>query len=432
MKIGIIGAGYVGLVTAACLARLGHEAICVDNDEAKIRMLKGNKIPFYEPGLHEMVEDNVAARRLSFTTEIAKVVSCCEALFICVHTPPKPDGSADLTFVGNVAKEIAQHLRKYCLIVDKSTVPVETGAWVHKTIQRNVRRKVPFDVASNPEFLREGSAIQDFLKPDRIVIGVSSIRAEQMFRKIYSSMKAPVVVVDIKSAELIKHASNSFLATKISFANALSRVCDAVGADVEKVTLGMGFDPRIGNQFMRAGIGFGGSCFPKDLAAFLHISEQLGVRFGLLEEVLLINETQAKYFVEKIIDEMKSLKGKVIGVLGLAFKSDTDDMRCAPSVAVIPMLQKFGAVVQAYDPQAMHKAKGLFKGVRFTAGALEAVKGADAVALLTEWKEFLNLDWKKIRKEMKGRLFFDGRNMFPPLEMKKNGFRYISVGRPTY
>lgn len=431
MKIGIIGAGYVGLVTGACLAHLGHTVTCVDQDEGKIHVLKSGKVPFYEPGLHEMVWENVLNKRLSFTTEISSVVNRCGIIFICVHTPPKPDGGADLTFVGNVARRIAKHLRKYCLIVEKSTVPVETGEWVYKTIQKNVKQGTPFDVASNPEFLREGSAIHDFLNPDRIVIGVSSLRAERAFRNLYSSMKAPIIAVDIKSAELIKHASNSFLATKISFANALSRVCDAVGADVEKVTLGMGLDSRIGNQFLRAGIGFGGSCFPKDLSAFHHISGRFGVPFGLLAEVLCINETQAKYFVEKLINEMKSLTGKTLAVLGLAFKSDTDDMRCAPSLAIIPMLQKYGAIVQAYDPQAMPKSKALFQNVKFATNAYEAVKGAHAMVLLTEWKEFLNLDWKRIHKAMKGRFFFDGRNMFQPLEMAQNGFRYISIGRPT-
>lgn len=431
MKIGVIGAGYVGLVTGACLARLGHTVICVDNDEQKIHTLKNGKIPFYEPGLYEMVMDNVAVKRLSFATRIAKIVNHCEVIFICVNTPPKPDGSTDLTYIGNVTKEIAKHLKKYCLIVDKSTVPVQTGEWVYKTIRKYIPKKITFDVASNPEFLREGSAIEDFLKPDRIVIGVSSARAERIFRKLYGSMKAPVIVADIKSAELIKHASNSFLATKISFANALSRICDAVGADVERVTLGMGFDPRIGNQFLRAGAGFGGSCFPKDLSAFLHISDQLGVRFELLAEVLRINETQAQYFVEKILDEMKSLKGKTVGVLGLAFKSDTDDMRCAPSLAIIPMLQKYGAVVHAYDPQAMHKSKAIFQGVKFAANAHEAVKGAHAIVLLTEWKEFLNLDWKQLRHLMKQSFFFDGRNMFQPEDMKRNGFRYVSIGRPA-
>ncbi|HNX68475.1 MAG TPA: UDP-glucose/GDP-mannose dehydrogenase family protein [Candidatus Omnitrophota bacterium] len=431
MKIGIVGAGYVGLVTGACFAHLGHTVTCVDHDAEKVRTLKNGKIPFYEPGLMEMVLENVGAKRLKFTTEIAKIVNRCEVLFICVHTPPRPDGGADLSFVEKVAKQIATQLKKYCLIVEKSTVPVETGEWVRNTIKRNVRKGVEFDVASNPEFLREGSAIHDFSSPDRIVIGVASARAEKILRKIYSPLKAPIVVTDIKSAELIKHASNSFLAAKISFANALSRVCDAVGADVDKVSLGMGLDPRIGPQFLKAGIGFGGSCFPKDLSAFLHISEQLGVRFELLADVLKINDLQAKYFVEKIRNSLRSLKGKTIGVLGLAFKPDTDDMRSAPSVPILQMLQKDGARIQAYDPQAVVKCRDIFKGVHYTVDPYEAVRGADAVAVLTEWSEFLNLDWPRFRRLMKGRFFFDGRNMFQPVDMKKNGFQYISIGRPS-
>lgn len=430
MKIGIIGSGYVGLVTGACFASLGHSVVCVDNDADKIHSLKAGSIPFYEPGLHEMVADNVAAKRLSFTTEIARVVNRCEILFICVHTPPQPDGGADLTYIEKVAKQVATHLRKYCLIVDKSTVPVETGEWVHKTILRYVRKGVQFDVASNPEFLREGSAIRDFKAPDRIVVGVASARAENIFRKLYGTMNAPLLVTDIKSAELIKHAANSFLAMKISFANALARVCDAVGADVEKVTLGMGLDPRIGNQFLRAGIGFGGSCFPKDVSAFLFIAKHLGVSFDLLGEVLRINDDQAEYFVSKVRKKLKKLEGKTIAVFGLAFKADTDDMRSAPSLKVIPLLQRAGAKIRAYDPQAMAKAQPLLEGVHFATDPYDAAKGAHAVLLLTEWKEFFNLDWKKILRSSKSNYLFDGRNMLVPHEMRTNGFHYSSIGRP--
>ncbi len=430
MKIGIIGSGYVGLVTGACLAHLGHTVTCVDQDKAKVRTLKKGKIPFYEPGLMEMVLENVAAKRLSFTTEISGIVDRCEVLFICVNTPPKPHGEADLSFVEMVAKQIATHLRKYCLIVEKSTVPVETGEWVRQTIKRHVKKDVHFDVASNPEFLREGSAIHDFLQPDRIVIGVSSERAEKIFRALYSPLKAPMIVTDIKSAELIKHAANSFLATKISFTNAVSRICDAVGADIEKVALGMGLDARIGKQFLKAGVGFGGSCFPKDVSAFLHISEKLGARFELLADVLRINDAQAKYFVEKIKNSMKTLRGKTIGVLGLAFKPDTDDMRSAPSIPIIQMLQKEGARVKAYDPQAAAKAAAILRDVDYVDTPYEVGHGAHAIAVLTEWSEFLNLDWEHLKKSMKERFFFDGRNMFSPAEMKEHGFHYFSIGRP--
>ena len=431
MKIGIIGSGYVGLVTGACLAHLGHRVTCVDQDKAKIRTLKKGKIPFYEPGLMEMVLENVAAKRLSFTTEISRIVNRCEVLFICVNTPPKPNGEADLRFVEMVAKQIATHLRKYCLIVEKSTVPVETGEWVRQTIKRHIKKDVHFDVASNPEFLREGSAIHDFLQPDRIVIGVSSERAEKIFRTLYSPLKAPIIVADIKSAELIKHAANSFLATKISFTNAVSRICDAVGADIEKVALGMGLDARIGKQFLKAGVGFGGSCFPKDVSAFLHISEKLGARFELLADVLRINDAQAKYFVEKIKNSMKTLRGKTIGVLGLAFKPDTDDMRSAPSIPIIQMLQKEGVRVKAYDPQAASKASAILRDVDYVNTPYEVGHGAHAITVLTEWSEFLNLDWEHLKKSMKDHFFFDGRNMFPPAEMKKHGFHYFSIGRPS-
>ncbi|MFA5159135.1 MAG: UDP-glucose/GDP-mannose dehydrogenase family protein [Candidatus Omnitrophota bacterium] len=431
MKIGIIGSGYVGLVTGACLAHLGHTVTCVDQDKAKIRTLTNGKIPFYEPGLMEMVLENVAAKRLFFTTDISRIVNHCEVLFICVNTPPKSNGEADLSFVETVAKQIATHLRQYCLIVEKSTVPVETGEWVQQTIKRHIKKDMHFDVASNPEFLREGSAIRDFLQPDRIVIGVSSDRAEKIFRMLYSPLKAPMIVTDIKSAELIKHAANSFLATKISFTNAVSRICDAVGADIEKVALGMGLDVRIGKQFLKAGVGFGGSCFPKDVSAFLHISEKLGARFELLADVLRINDAQAKYFVEKIKNSMKVLRGKTIGVLGLAFKPDTDDMRSAPSIPIIQMLRKEGARVKAYDPQAILKASALLQGVDYVNTPYEVGHGAHAIAVLTEWSEFLNLDWGHLKKSMKGRFFFDGRNMFPPAEMKKRGFQYFSIGRPS-
>ena len=431
MKIGVIGSGYVGLVTGACFASLGHFVTCVDSDPDKIDALQAGHIPFYEPGLHEMVADNVLAKRLSFTTEIAHVVNRCEILFICVHTPPQPDGGADLTYIEKVAKQIAIHLKKYCLVVDKSTVPVETGEWVYKTIKRYARKGLQFDVASNPEFLREGSAIRDFKMPDRIVVGVMSSKAEKIFRNLYGALKAPLLVTDIKSAELIKHAANSFLAAKISFVNALSRICDAVGADIEKVTQGMGLDPRIGKQFLKAGIGFGGSCFPKDVSAFLHISEKLGVRFELLADVLRINESQAKYFVSKIKKSMKTLRGKTIGVLGLAFKPDTDDMRSAPSIPIIRMLQKEGVRVKAYDPQATAKAATILRGVDYAKTPYEVGQGAHAIAVLTEWSEFLNLDWEVLKKSMKGRFFFDGRNMLSPVEMKKHGFHYFSIGRPS-
>ncbi len=431
MKIGVIGSGYVGLVTGACFAHLGHTVICVDQDKAKIKSLKAGIVPFFEPGLQEIVTTNIKKKRLSFSSEISSIVNRCEVLFISVNTPAKANGEADLGFVGKVARQIAERLKKYCLIVEKSTIPVGTGEWVRKTIISHAKKGVQFDVASNPEFLREGTAVRDFLNPDRIVIGVSTARAEKIFRTLYSTIKAPLIVTDIKSAELIKHASNSFLATKISFINAVSRVCDETGADVENVALGMGLDTRIGKSFLRAGIGFGGSCFPKDVSAFFHISKKLNVPFELLGEVLRINNEQAMHFVSKIRKDLKTLKGKTIAILGLAFKSDTDDMRSAPSIPIIRALQKEGARIQAYDPEAIEKASKILLDVDYVISPYHAARGAHAVAVLTEWGEFLNLDWDHLKRMMKDRFFFDGRNLFSPQEMKLLGFKYRSMGRPT-
>ncbi|MBI3306815.1 MAG: UDP-glucose/GDP-mannose dehydrogenase family protein [Candidatus Omnitrophica bacterium] len=430
MKIGIIGSGYVGLVTGVCFAHLGHRVICVDNDVKKIAMLKKNHVPIYEPGLEEMIRENVAAKRLSFTTRISQAVSQSEVLFICVNTPPKENGEADLSFVETVSKEIALHLKEYRLIVEKSTVPVQTGEWVEKTIRNYQPRRALFDVASNPEFLREGSAIQDFLKPDRVIIGVSNSKSEKILRKLYGPLKAPILVTDIKSAEIIKHAANSFLATKISFINMVARICDAVGADVEKVAQGMGLDPRIGPSFLKAGIGFGGFCFPKDLSAFLKRAEKLGVGFELLSSVLAINEQQKQYFVQKIENHLWNLNHKTLAILGLSFKPDTDDMRFAPSIDIIKALEREGVHIRAYDPQAMKKAKSIFPKIEFTANPYAAMKNADALVIVTEWDEFSNLDWKKVKRLLKHPIVFDGRNQLNQAEMKKLGFQYHGIGRP--
>ncbi len=431
IKVGIIGSGYVGLVTGACFAHLGHQVTCVDNDPKKLAILRKGKVPIYEPGLSEMIKAARKKKKITFTSSIADAVKTSEVIFICVNTPPRDDGGADLSYVENVSREIARNLTHYCLVVEKSTVPVQTGERVYKTIKANHRRKVDFDVASNPEFLREGSAIEDFLKPDRIVVGVSSRRAEDLLRKLYAPVKAPLVVTDIKSAEIIKHASNSFLATKISFINMVARVCDAVGADIEQVSRGMGLDPRIGASFLKAGIGFGGFCFPKDLAAFYHMSKSLGVPFNMLKEVLEINDTQKLYYVQLIERVLWNLRGKTIGVLGLAFKGNTDDMRFAPSIEIIEALQKEGVKIRAYDPEAMEKAKPLFKGVQFTSSAYEVCRGADALAVLTDWKEFKTLDMKKIKRLLKSPVIFDGRNLYDPEEIKNLGFDYYGIGRSS-
>ena len=430
MKVGIIGSGYVGLVTGACFAHFGHEVICVDNNPKKLELLRKGKSPIYEPGLEEMIAENVNNKRLSFSEDIKLAVKECQVLFICVNTPPKENGEADLSYVENVSRDIANELKEYRLVVEKSTVPVQTGEWIYKTMKSIQPDESLFDVASNPEFLREGSAVSDLLKPDRVVLGVSSEKAEKLLRELYSPLKdSTIMVTDIKSAEIIKHASNSFLATKISFINVVARICDAAGADIENVAKGMGLDPRIGKSFLKAGIGFGGFCFPKDLSAFERMADRLGVSFGLLREVLKANESQKEYFVSKINKELWNLSNKVIGILGLAFKPNTDDMRFAPSIDIIHALQKEGAKIQVYDPEAMELSKEIFRDVEFKNDPYDVVKDADAVALVTEWDEFGSLDMKKVKTLMKHPVFFDGRNMFCPKEMKKLGFNYHAMGR---
>lgn len=429
MNICVVGTGYVGLVTGACLADLGNHVICVDIDKEKINKLKKGVIPIYEPGLEGLVKNNRKENRMGFTTDLKEGVKKSTIIFIAVGTPPKENGEADLTYVENVSRQIARYMTSYKLIVEKSTVPVETGEWVKHTVKINNRHKVPFDVASNPEFLREGSAIEDFMHPDRIVIGVESKKARDLLVELYRPLNAPVVITDIKSAEIIKHASNSFLATKISFINAISNICERAGADVEKVAEGMGLDRRIGKGFLNAGAGFGGFCFPKDLSAFIMIAQKLGYDFGLLKEVEKINEAQKRALIKKIEDNLWIVKGKTIGVLGLSFKPNTDDIRFAPSLDIIQALSKEGARIQVFDPQAMEKAKKVLKGVKFCKDSYEAAKGADCLVVVTEWNEFKELDFKKIKKMLKQPLVIDGRNIYDPAVMKKLGFKYICVGR---
>ena len=429
MKIGIIGSGHVGLVTGACFAELGHEVFCIDADPRKIDLLKKGKTPIYEPGLTELVKKNYKAKRLMFSTDIAVAVRNTEVLFVCVGTPPKDNGDADLTAVEGVSRQIAKLMPSYRLIVEKSTVPVETGEWVYKTIKNSQPKPIDFDVASNPEFLREGSAVKDFLKPDRVVVGVKSKRAEKILRELYKPLNAPILVTDIKSAELIKHASNSFLSTKISFINLVSRMCEAVGADIQQVSEGMGLDRRIGPSFLNAGIGFGGFCFPKDLSAFIRMMDKHGVDSGLLKQVSEINESQKRSFVEKIGKQLWNLKGKTLGVLGLSFKADTDDMRFAPSIDIIRALLKEGAKVKAYDPQAMPIAKEEIPNITFAKDAYEVARDADALLVLTEWSEFKELDFSKMKKLLRQPVIFDGRNLFDRQTLEKLGFEYFAVGR---
>jgi UDPglucose 6-dehydrogenase len=429
LKVCVVGCGYVGLVTGACLADIGHHVCCVDNDQNKISMLQSGKIPIYEPGLDAMVHRNVKKKRLSFAPTLAEGMQGAQIVFIAVGTPPRPDGSADLTFIETVAREIATHLKSYTVVAEKSTVPVETGEQVERTIIRFNKNKVPFDMVSNPEFLREGTAVNDFLHPDRIVIGVKSKRAQKVMTELYAPLRSKLVITDLKSAEIIKHASNSFLATKISFINSVARVCELVGADVKQVAEGMGLDPRIGRSFLHAGIGFGGFCFPKDLEAFHFISRRLGYDFDLLRIVKEINEEQRVQFVKKIESAVWILKDKTIGVLGIAFKPDTDDIRFAPSIDIIERLQTLGAKIKVYDPVAMRKAESVLKQVTYCKSAYEAAAGADCLALVTEWPEFRTLNFGRIKRSMTHPILMDGRNLYDGARMKALGFEYHGMGR---
>ncbi len=436
VNIAVIGTGYVGLVSGACFSEMGHRVICVDNDENKIKMLKKNRMPIYEEGLEELVKKNVKAGRLFFTTSIKEAMHYdgirTEAVFIAVGTPPRDDGSADLSAVEKVTAEVAENMSDYTVIVEKSTVPVETCLWIEKTMRRYNKKNIPFDVCSNPEFLKEGVAINDFLKPDRVVVGVSSERAEKLMRRIYKPLsKYPLLVCDVKSAELIKHASNSFLSTKISFINAVANLCEKTGANVELVAKGMGLDKRIGPDFLKAGIGFGGFCFPKDLEAFYWLSKQKGYDFEMLKEVKRINEEQKMWVVKKVESELWNLNGKVVSILGLAFKPKTDDMRFAPSIDIINSLVSKGTKIKAYDPVAMDNAKKIFGNkIYFAKNPYDCVKDSDCVCLVTEWDEFKKIDFKKVFKMVKHPVMIDGRNLYNPKEMRDIGFTYISVGRP--
>ena len=433
MRITVIGAGYVGLVTAACLADLGNDVICIDIDKDKISKLNRGMVPIYEPGLEDLLKRNRKEKRIAFSTNLKEAVGKSEIIFIAVGTPPKENGEADLTHIEAVAEDIARYMTSYHLVVEKSTTPVETGKWIKRILEANARKGVRFDVASNPEFLREGSAIEDFMHPDRIIIGVESKKAKDMFLELYRPLGAEIIVTNINSAEMIKHASNSFLATKISFINAVANVCEKSGADIEEVARGMGFDKRIGRAFLNAGIGFGGFCFPKDIEAFIHISEKVGYDFELLKAVKRVNEKQKLLLIGKIERALWNIKGKSIAVLGLAFKPNTDDMRFAPSIEIIEKLISEGAGIRAYDPQAMDKAKCLpeLEKVKFCKGSYDAVKGADCAVIVTEWNEFKELDLKKVKKLLKQPVIIDGRNIYDPKKMKELGFKYNCIGRAS-
>ncbi|HXY60903.1 MAG TPA: UDP-glucose/GDP-mannose dehydrogenase family protein [Chthoniobacterales bacterium] len=431
MDISIIGSGYVGLVTGACFADVGHNVICVDNDSRKVEALQSGRVPIYEPGLEDIIHRNVSAHRLRFSGSIREGVDNSQIVFIAVPTPQQPSGDVDLSFIEKVSREIAGVLQDYRVIVDKSTVPVKTGERVAESIKRYNRHGAKFDVVSNPEFLREGCAVGDLMHPDRVVIGAQSERAVDLMKKVYEPFMVPILVTDINSAELIKHAANSFLALKISYINAIAAICEASGADVEKVADGIGMDRRIGRQFLNAGIGYGGSCFPKDIAAFIAISEQLRVPFNLLKEVQRINSGQKERFLKAIRETLWVLREKKIAVWGLTFKPDTDDIRSSVAIDLVAEMLRDGAHIAAYDPKGMDKAREIkaIAAATFTGSAMEAVENAEALVIATEWSEFANVDLASVKEKMTTPIIFDGRNLFNPQTMAQLGFHYHSIGR---
>ncbi|HET7876597.1 MAG TPA: UDP-glucose/GDP-mannose dehydrogenase family protein [Methylomirabilota bacterium] len=430
MNICVVGTGYVGLVTGAVFADLGNDVLCVDNDGAKIEALRAGRMPIYEPGLEEMVTRNTDDGRLAFTTDLAQAVRQADVIFIAVGTPPKETGETDLSQVEAVAAEIGRAMDRYKVVVNKSTVPVGTGEFVREVITRHQPRPIDFDVVSNPEFLREGSAIEDTLRPDRIVIGAPTQQVAMTLVELYAPLERPMIITDLPSAEVIKYASNAFLAAKISFINAIANICEAAGADVSQVMKGMGLDHRIGMQFLQPGLGYGGSCFPKDVDSLIHTAAGLGYDFRLLRSVAEINRERAAHLAEMMRKAMGPLDGKTVAVLGLAFKPNTDDMREARSLEVIRLLLGAGARVRAYDPVAMDNARRLLPPeVTFGDSAYEAARDADALALVTEWNEFKFLNLERIRGLLRRPLIFDGRNLYEPERMRRLGFEYYSIGR---
>jgi len=436
MRLTVVGAGYVGLTTAVCFAHLGNEVMVVEKLPEKVQALKRGEVPFYEPGLEEMLRENLSLGRLSFTTDLKEGLGFSDVIFICVGTPQKPDGSADLSQVEEVARETAKLMEGYKLLVEKSTVPVNTHKLIKRTLERYLKRRgkiLEFDVASNPEFLREGSAVRDFLEPDRIVIGLESERARRIMEELYKDFKCPIIFTDPATSELIKHASNSFLAMKISYINMVADLCEKVGADVRLVAEGMGYDKRIGREFLRAGIGWGGSCFPKDIKAFIKMAKDHGVDFSLLEEVDKINQRRAVQFVEKVKSVLWSLKDKTLAVWGLSFKPNTDDIREAPSLRLVSMLLKEGGRLKLYDPKAMENFKRLYppgKDLDYAADMYSAVEGASALLIFTEWEEFQKANLSKVKELMELPIIIDGRNIYEPEVVRGLGFEYYGVGVP--
>lgn len=432
MKITIVGTGYVGLVSGVCFAEIGHDVLCVDNDEEKVGRLQRLQCPIYEAGLPELLERNVSAGRLHFSTSIEEGTRFAEVIFIAVGTPPGYRGEANLSYVEQVGRKVAQTMDSYRLLVEKSTVPVNTGAQLIRTMNKYGRADVDFDVASNPEFLREGTALQDAFEPDRIVVGVESKRAGRLLRAIYQPIidrtGCEFLEMSTASAELTKHASNSFLAAKISFINAVSRICELAGADVRQVAHGMGLDPRIGPQFLQAGVGYGGSCFPKDVDAFIHIADQLGYNFQLLREVQSINQAQREHVLQKILRELWVVQDKTIAIWGLAFKPGTDDVRESPALYFVPQLLDMQARLRLWDPVAAEKFREQAPGQDTYASPLECARGADLLLILTDWPELRDVDLDELKAAMNVPVVIDGRNMFDPDAMRAKGFTYRCVG----
>jgi UDPglucose 6-dehydrogenase len=454
VSICVIGSGYVGLVASVCFAEMGHRVTCVDNDEAKVKTLRAGGVPIFEDQLPELLAKH-RDKGVEFTSDLASAVERSEAIFIAVGTPQGDTGAADLSYVEAVVSEIARHIDNYKVIVEKSTVPVYTNEWVSRVLHRHGVDPKCFDVVSNPEFLREGTAVIDFLHPDRIVIGANTERSAEVLQRIYAPLTAGtyydqpgalagicsaahparLVVTSAQSAEIIKHASNAFLALKISFINAVGNLAESVDADIEDIALGMGLDSRIGPKFLRAGLGYGGSCFPKDVAAFHWVAQKQGVNFELLQEIRKINETQRDIFFNKVLSALWTLRGKRLAALGLAFKGDTDDIRDSPAIEVIKKLQEAGACITAYDPAAMDRAKAVLPPsakMQYAGDLYAAAKDADAVLILTDWKEFGAIDLVKLNQQVKFPIIIDGRNLYKPKQMEEHGFTYVSVGRPAH
>jgi UDPglucose 6-dehydrogenase len=435
MHICVVGIGYVGLVTGACFAEFGVNVTCVDKDEAKLEGLRQGEVPFYEPGLTELVRKNAREGRMNFTMDAGSAIRQALVVFIAVGTPSAPDGSADLKYIQEVAVSIGRNLDGYKVIITKSTVPVGTGQLIAKIIEEERKSDFAFDVVSNPEFLREGSAIEDFMRPNRVVIGAESDQAVAILKDLYSPLyliETPFVITDVQTSEMIKYASNAFLATKVSFINEMANICERVGADVHQVAKGMGLDRRIGPKFLHPGPGFGGSCFPKDIKAIDRIGQDHGYSFEIVKAVMRVNKRQRQRMVEKINQTVAGVKGKILAILGLTFKPNTDDMREAPSIPIIRALQRQGARVRAYDPEGMEAAKKILRRVHYAKDAYEAARGAHALVIITEWNQFRNLNWQKMAELLQEPVVIDLRNIYEPERMQALGFRYVCVGRRSF